>query len=388
MSNTQIEMTQKVLNSLSRPDKGQQAVEYCWVKNPRLRIVVTKTSMRWVVRFSWKGQRYYQSLGTFPEMKFAEFNQLAYQFIADVQSGAYRKGSRLTVHQFFDEIAVPYSRKHHRAHKTFFSRSKRVMKTMGNKRLADVTRRDIEGFLNSLSGLANASVNRYQAFLSKLFSMAVEHDIIAKSPVKGIRKLIENNAKDRVLSSKEVESFCRYACEDSNFLHATALMISLLTGMRIGNVITMTRTMLADDLSSVLLPMTKSGKSQRIYLSSPAQSLLRKCLRISFNDWVFPSLVNQGDHIAYPRACIERIQRSMKEEGTLDAPFTIHDLRRTYATTMLIATNDIRLAQQSLGHSNISVTERYAYYQNIHLAHASQQTVDAMLPNFQFSQLD
>ena len=383
MSSTSIEMTQKVLNVLPRPAKGEQGAEYPWKRNPQLRVLVTAKSMRWIVRLGWKGQRYYESFGTYPEMKFAGFEKLAYQFIADVQSGAYRKGSRLTVQQFFDEVLVPFSQRHHRDHKTFVSRSKRVMVVLGNKRITDVTRRDVEKFLNSLTGLSNSTLNRYHAFVSKLFSMAVEHDIINKSPVKGIKKLVENNQKDRVLSAKEMESFCRHACAEPNFIHAYALMLSLLTGMRIGNVISLTRSMLADDLSSALLPMTKSGKSQRIYLSEPAQRLVRKCLKVSFNDWVFPSLKNQGEHIAYPRACMDRIQQAMKVEGSLEAPFTIHDLRRTQATQMLHVTNDIRLVQQSLGHSNVSVTERYAYYQNTHLAQASQQTVDAMLPNLQ-----
>ncbi|MEZ8789282.1 MULTISPECIES: tyrosine-type recombinase/integrase [Vibrio] len=383
MSPTPIEMNQKVLNALPCPANGEQGIEYPWKKNPRLRILATATSKRWIVRFGWKGQRYYESFGTYPEMKFADLEKLAYQFIADVQSGAYRKGSRLTVQQFFDEVLVPFSQRHHRDHKTFVSRSKRVMSAMGNKRITDVTRRDVEKFLNSLTGLSNSTLNRYHAFVSKLFSMAVEHDIVDKSPVKGIKKLVENNQKDRVLSSKEMESFCRHACAEPNFIHAYALMLSLLTGMRIGNVISLSRSMLADDLSSALLPMTKSGKSQRIYFSEPAQRLVRKCLKVSFNDWVFPSLKNQGEHIAYPRACMERIQQAMKQEGCLEALFTIHDLRRTQATQMLHVTNDIRLVQQSLGHSNVSVTERYAYYQNTHLAQASQQTVDAMLPNLQ-----
>jgi site-specific recombinase XerD len=347
--------------------------------------LVTASSKRWIVRFGWKGQRYYESFGTYPEMKFAEFNQLAYQFIADVQSGAYQKGSRLTVQQLFDDVVLPYSRNHHRDSKTFLSRSKRVMAAFGKERVTDVTRRDVERFLNSLTDLSNSSINRYQSFLSKFFSMAVDHEIIDKSPVKGVKKRVENNEKDRVLSAKEMESFCRHACAEPNFIHSYALILSLLTGMRIGNVISLTRSMLADDLSSALLPMTKSGKSQRVYFSEPAKRLIRKCLKVSFNDWVFPSLKNQGEHIAYPRACMERIQQAMKAEGSLEAPFTIHDLRRTQATQMLIATNDIRLVQQSLGHSNVNVTERYAYYQNTHLAQASQQTVEAMLPNFQFS---
>ncbi|MCU8412445.1 site-specific integrase [Vibrio vulnificus] len=385
MRNRSIEMTQKKINALPRPEKGAQGVEYTWVQNSRLRLLVSATGMRWIVRFSWKGIKYYKAFGTNPEMKFAHFQQLAYQFIADVQSGAYRRGSHLTLLEFFEEVALPYSRKHHRDHKTFVSRSKRVIAVMGRKRLTDVTRRDVESFLNSLSDLSNASVNRYHAFLSKLFSLAIEHEIIEKSPVKGVKKLQENNLKDRVLSAKESESFCRHACADQNFIHASALLLSLLTGMRIGNVIALSRSMLADDLSSALLPMTKSGRPQRVYFPEPAQRLLRKCLKFSFNNWVFPSLKNDGEHIAYPRACMVRIQLSMRAEGVLAGPFSIHDLRRTYATQMLIATNDIRLAQQSLGHSNVNVTERYAYYQNTHLAQASQQTVEAMLPNFQFS---
>ncbi|MBM5267763.1 site-specific integrase, partial [Vibrio parahaemolyticus] len=144
-------MNKKVLSALPRPAKGEQGVEYPWKKNPRLRVLVTAKSMRWIVRLGWKGKRYYESFGTCPEMKFADFEKLAYQFIADVQSGAYRKGSRLTVQQFFDEVLVPFSQRHHRDHKTFVSRSKRVMAVLGNKRIADVTRRDVEKFLHSLT---------------------------------------------------------------------------------------------------------------------------------------------------------------------------------------------------------------------------------------------
>ena len=140
-----------VLDNLPRPLKGEQAIEYRNDANFRLRVLVTHKHIRFIVRFSWKGIRYYESFGTYPEMKPAEFTKLAYQFIADVQSGAYRKGSRLTVQQFFDEVLVPFSRRHHRDHKTFLSRSKRVMTAMGSKRITDVTRRDVEKFLNSLT---------------------------------------------------------------------------------------------------------------------------------------------------------------------------------------------------------------------------------------------
>ncbi|MBF4410290.1 site-specific integrase, partial [Vibrio anguillarum] len=37
-------MTQKVLNALPRPEKGEQGIEYRWAKNSRLRVLVTKKS--------------------------------------------------------------------------------------------------------------------------------------------------------------------------------------------------------------------------------------------------------------------------------------------------------------------------------------------------------
>lgn len=207
MSSTSIEMTQKVLNVLPRPAKGEQGVEYRWAKNSRLRLLVTASSKRWIVRFGWKGQRYYESFGTYPEMKFADLEKLAYQFIADVQSGAYRKGSRLTVQQFFDEVLVPFSQRHHRDHKTFVSRSKRVMSAMGNKRITDVTRRDVEKFLNSLTGLSNSTLNRYHAFVSKLFSMAVEHDIIDKSLLRVLKSWWRTTRKTECCHLKRWKAF-------------------------------------------------------------------------------------------------------------------------------------------------------------------------------------
>lgn len=382
MKNTLIDFNQKVFDTLLRPVKGEQAIEYRWIKNTRLRALVTHRQIRWIVRMSWKGKRYYESFGTYPEMKLAQFNQLAYQYIADVQSGAYQKGSRLTMQQFFDEDMVPYSRKHHRDQKNVMSRSKLVMKLLGRKRVAEVSRRDVQTFLtSSLEGRSNSTINRYQAFLSKLFSMAVDFEIISQNPCKGIKKLPENNIRERILSLAEVEAFHRIALLESNIFQARALLLSLMTGMRIGNVISLKYSMIASDLSSLTLPMTKSGKSQSIYLNAPAQQIIRQSSDLASSQFVFPSLVKKGQHLGSPRTCLVRIQTTMQKEGCFEGHFTIHDLRRTFSSYMLLATGDIRLAQQALGHSSLAVTTRYAHHQSPQLASASDKTVEVMFSN-------
>jgi len=377
-----ININASVLNSLPRPAKGEQAIEYRSKKNPRHRVLVNQHRITFAVRLCWRGKRYFKSFGTHPEMKVPLFTQLADQFIADVQSGSYKQGSHLTVQEFFEQHMVPYSKKHHRSHDSFMSRSTKALALLGDEKLTEVSRRDIVICLDKLGvNLANATINRYHSFYSKLFSLAVELEITDTNPSKGIKKLPELNTRDRILDKAELNNFYEAALAESSIFPAYALLLSLFTGMRIGNVITIKLEMIADDLSSITLPMTKSGKPQKIYLNDKAREVITTCSSLSTNEFLFPSSVNLASHITRPKACFKRIKNTMQYRGQLSNDFTIHDLRRTYASYLLLATGDIRLAQQSLGHSSISVTERYAYHQSPQLIAASEQTGVAMLPN-------
>lgn len=377
-----INLSATVLNSLPRPEKAEQGIEYRSAKNPRHRAIVYRSRITFAVRLCWQGKRYYQTFGTHPEMKVPTFIQLADQFISNVQSGAFKRGSHLTVQQFFEQHLIPYSQKHHRSHDSFMSRSTKALLLLGGFNINEVRRRDIQKCLDKLgTGLAPATINRYHAFYSKLFSYAVDLEVIDTNPCRGIKKLPESNIRDRVLTQSEIASFCDTALTDSSIFHSHALLLSLFTGIRIGNVITIKQGMIASDLSSIKLPMTKSGKSQRIYLNTHAKRVVTTCLSISENDYLFPSPVKPNSHIASPRACLARIKSIMTNSRTLTSDFTIHDLRRTFASYQLLSTSDIRLVQQSLGHSSVLVTERYAHHQSEQLITATTKTASAMFPS-------
>ena len=381
MPNT-IALNKTALNEIVRPNKGESVIEYRSNKNPRHRVIAYLLLITFAVRLCWQGKRYYQTIGTYPEMKIQKFTQLADQFISDVQSGAYKRGSHLTVQQFFEQHLIPYSQKHHRSHGSFMSRSNKALALLGNLNIAEVRRREVEQCLDKLGvGLAPATINRYQAFYSKLFSYAVDLEVIDTNPCRGIKQLPEPNIRDRVLTKAEISSFWGCALEDSSTFHSHALLLSLFTGIRIGNVITIKLSMIADDLSSIKLPMTKSGKSQRIYLNDHAKQVITTCLSIAEGDYLFPSTVKPNAHIASPRACLLRIKSAMQLDGTLSADFITHDLRRTFASYQLLATSDIRLVQQSLGHSSVIVTERYAHHQADQLITATAKASAAMLPS-------
>lgn len=376
-----INLSQRALNELPSLQKGEPAEEYHSKTNSRIRIIVTHNGISLVTRFSCRGKRYYWKFGTFPEMKIPTFIKLAEQYISDVQSGEFDKGNNFTLHQVVNDVFMPYSKRHHRDPKNVKSRLKAVLSDLGDRKIGGIKPRDVTNFLNGLEGLSNATVNRYRSLISKIFSLAVDLEIVTKNPCSVTKKLPENSHRVRILSLPEIEVFWRFALLDSNMFQACSLLLSLITGIRIGNVISMKYSMISPDRSFVTLPITKSGKPQRVYLNGHAQQIIHKCSEVATNDYVFPSLVKDGQHISCPRTCLKRIQGVMLKEGCFEGHFNIHDLRRTFASFMLLATGDIRLAQQSLGHSHVTMTETYAIHSNPQLALATAQTAEVMLPS-------
>jgi integrase len=378
MTNT-IALSKTALKEIVLPIKGDNPIELRVASNPNLRVIFNIIMISLCVRICWKGQRHFKKIGTFPEMPLKTFERLANQFITDVQSGDFQRGSSLTLSEFVERDYLPDYNKRHRDLETVKSRWKKVKASLGSKRMDSITRRDIERFLNSLD-CKPATVNRYKALLSAIFTRAVGLKVVSANPCSGIKALPENNVGTRVLSSIELTAFKRLALADHSQFHGNALVFALLTGLRIGNVISLKFNMLSDDYSYLVVPVTKSGKPQKVYLSSQAIAIVQWCSQFSTNQWLFQSPVNVKRHISYPRDCFARIKAEMLKEGVLTSPLKIHDLRRTFASYLLEASGDIRLVQQSLGHSSVSVTERYAHSFDTTLASAPELASDLMFP--------
>ena len=104
---------------------------------------------------------------------------------------------------------------------------------------------------------------------------------------------------------------------------------------------------------------TKSGKEQFIYLNQKLLNELNNYMhKYCINDYLFKT---------------KRVKRSFKT-ALLKAGienFRFHDLRRTFATTLLYNDVNIKTIQNMLGHSSIMMTERY-------LANDSKKELDAI----------
>lgn len=278
------------------------------------------------------------------------------------------------------ETAIIYSLEAHRDSAGFIAKVRLIVEHIGFLKLNDPKLVwHIKQFLRSLEQERKAAtVARYRAAVSKMFSLGAQVGLITFNPITLIPKPKESAPRNRFLNQAEIAAFISSCFADENRSHALMLLLCLYTGLRSGNVRSIRVNWLFDDDTRLEIPMTKSGKPHTAYLSEEAQQVVNEARKYARNGFLFPAIRGDG-YMSKPTKLFKRVLARMEEEGTLTAPFVIHDLRRSMASHLLRATSDIRLVQQILGHADVRTTERYAYHATDTLKNASQLAANAML---------
>lgn len=362
--------------------------------DPMLRVRFGKTRISLAVRVNARNDRSSKVLGHYPDLDLASFKRLAKKRVMAIKEQGVRGVHRVTVDQFFMEVVLPASRHNKTVAKCKRIYEKRIATVIGQYALGEVTSMHIQGVFTRLpSVLANASVNRIRSVVMRLFSLAVKYGLIHSNPCLAIARLPENNVVERVMNAEETAAFVREALNHKGSLHALSLVLSLFTGVRIGNVISLEKSMITSEQSYIILMKTKSGKHQLVPLSSQAKWILEQAALLSTGEYVFSSGAARG-HISPPNGVFKRICKSAgivttgcgysPLDGFIAAPLTIHCLRKTFATAVLKHTGSMDYCSELLGHSDTSVTKRYAFFHNVELSEASDGAGELLmkgLPN-------
>jgi len=199
-----------------------------------------------------------------------------------------------------------------------------------------------------------ATVNRYIATLSHMFTKAAQWNMVEEAALKQIRNvkmLPENNRRLRYLSKEECTRLVN-SCAP----HLRPVVITALnTGMRRGEILGLTWDRVDLQNSLILLDITKNGERREI----PINSTLRE---------TFKGLVRRLDnpHVFYDPATGKRLQdvkrsfsTALRRAKILD--FHFHDLRHTFASHAVMAGVDLTTLKELLGHKTLTMTLRYSH---------------------------
>jgi site-specific recombinase XerD len=246
------------------------------------------------------------------------------------------------------ERAKAYSKANKRSYDHDVQRMKHLTEEFGNRTAEDITRGDIQKWLDSKAeDWSIATRNRHLALLKLTFRLAEEDGTVKTNPARLVRQSKEDNGRVRYLSDAE-DATLRAVIQKSYVDHLPEFEVAVMTGMCQGEQFSRQWNDIDFDAGTIRLQISKNGKCRFIHLNTRALAALRMLHAQSVGSGpVFPN--------KKPRWFTDAVREAKLED------FTWHDLRHTFASRLVMAGVDIRTVQELMGHKSITMTMRYAH---------------------------
>lgn len=229
-----------------------------------------------------------------------------------------------------------------------------LSKSFGSMNLSEITGRQLETFKSEhlQKGLSASSFNQNRSTLKRIFALSEEGWRFKKSTFTAETEIPRN----RVLSEAEQTRLLRASIR-KGYLY-TIVLLGLSTGLRKEALLGLQFSDI-DFKSNIITKPGKGGKVSEVPMTRQLRSHLKDYrLQQGFmSQYLFPSPINPKKPIcdirkAFKTACTEAEVSDVR----------LHDLRRSFATSVLSATGDITIVQELLSHSDISTTRKtYAH---------------------------
>ncbi len=270
--------------------------------------------------------------------------------------------------------------------------NKKITRT---KRTRDGTKRR-----KSSKTLSRGTVVHIRNLLSACFNAAVEDELIESNPLTGVKvpsvpRVIEKDEERTYLDTKEIEALIN--CESIPFSSRSIFAIAVFTGLRKGELWGLKRddVVLDGDRPHLVVRRsnkgpTKSGKILRVPLLPRAIQAFKEWLKVapaSREGWVFPRAdgrQRRKDDVAgwsdkkYRRKGELKITPGHKSRAGIERDVDFHELRHTFASHLIMGSWgrvwSMEEVRAFLGHSSITVTQRYAHLSPEALHKAAAET--------------
>lgn len=249
-----------------------------------------------------------------------------------------------------------------------------ILPALGAIAVEDVTRRDIEK-LHIASADRSYRANRLLALLSKMLNLAVAWGWRADNPVKGIPRFDEEK-RDRWLSDAELARLWDALGRHPNRRGCNVVMLQLLTGARLGEVLSARPGDFDLDRGVWTKPSshTKQRRTEHVPLSRAAIALLSEIVDALPNDavWLFPG-AKPGQHLKE----IKRFWRSLLQMAEIEN-YRRHDNRHTFASHLVSGGLSLEIVGRLMGHNSPLTTRRYAHLADEPLRSAAEMFGDKL----------
>jgi integrase len=226
----------------------------------------------------------------------------------------------------------------------------------GRRTLSEITRADILARLSILKGLPSEQRHALVA-IRVFFNWALREELVDANPIASLQAPTRQTARERVLRPEElIEAYQTARAFPYPFGHIVQLLI--LTGQRRGEIAALRWSWInrADRLITWPADFTKNRRSHTLPYGNIAAALIESLPERG--DYVFPGRTEQAAHFNGWGKCKAQFDNSLSGVE----PFVLHDLRRTFSSTMAELGTPIHVTEKLLNHVSGTISGVAAIY--------------------------
>ena len=237
----------------------------------------------------------------------------------------------------------------------------------GKQRLDQITTRQIDAFKAKQvgKGLKVTTINQHLKLLRRVLRFAHSWGVLTDVPAVRMFPTPSADAFDW-LRPAEAGRLLDVA-EAMNQRWFTVFLLALRTGMRKGEIFALHWSAVDFDRRRVTVEFStwrgqlstpKTGKTRVIPMSADLVDALRAWRLKSSGELVFPDRDGRSV-LRDPMSANRALHRALTRAGLRHVRF--HDLRHTFASHLLLRGMSLKIVQVLLGHSSVTMTEKYAH---------------------------
>jgi integrase len=367
-----LKLTQEFIQTQLRCPDGRGRVEYCDTEVPGLYVEARATSPgegTFYLRYKDRGGKTcHQKLGRTIDVNLAEARKAAKTLRSEIsllqrdpRAEAKARKQVPQLDSFFRDQFLPYAKPRLRSYARQSQLYARIGAKFGDRRLNQIGRKEVIEWHASLleEGLAPASVDHHAKLLRRLLNLAVEWQVIDRTPLARFPLLNANNQRERLLDGEQLETLVTTldAAAEKGSTVALIAMFLLSTGARLNEALSATWDQV-DLVNLVWKVQAVHSKSKRVRsspLNPSAVAVLHRAGTRGKHEHVF---VNPKTGKRY--VSVRKVWLRLCARAGLPG-LRLHDLRHQYASLLVNGGRSLYEVQAILGHSSPTVTQRYAH---------------------------
>lgn len=353
-------------------------------------IVQPSGAKSWAVRYRHGGKPRKHTLGAYPTLDLRKARQAArdaLQLVAEGDDPASQKRvarrDAAEGRDLVENVVADFLDRHAKAKRTYREikrlLEREVLPKWRGRKIQSITRRDV---IEILDGLVDRGIGRMTntvfSVIRKLFRWAIERDIVAASPVVGMRPPVKERSRERVLTDSEIKRLWQ-AADALGYPFGPMFRLLVVTGQRLGEVSGMAWQELDLDKRLWSLPRerVKNDRAHDVPLSDLAIETLTTLPKIAGAHPLVFTTTGRTAASGFSRAK-RNLDKAIADDGGEPVPaFTLHDLRRTVATGLQRLAIPPHVTEAVLNHKSGTIKGIAAVYARHDYADEKRAALDA-----------